>query len=323
MDWNWGDLNYIAIIVSVIAGQVFGALWFSPLLFANAWMDAIGTTKEEIQARPGPMAVPFAISIGAAIVVAFVIAHLLQQLDDPGIEDGLLIGGILGLGVFAAMDAIYVADGHHRSAAASVVHQRHVDSDARHAADAPCGRFLTVTFPEDQVRILPYNRAVRDLNGLNAEGFLARAGETHSVEPCPGAPGPDEAGVVDVYVGGAWHRLTARPGVTPDDPVGGLDVAVLQERVLGPILGIGDPRTDERIAFVGGIRGTGELERLVDSGDYAVAFAMCATPVSGLLAVADSGNVMPPKSTWFEPKLRSGLFVQALDCTPAGQAYTG
>ncbi len=109
MDWNWGDLNYIAIIVSVIAGQVFGALWFSPLLFANAWMDAIGTTKEEIQARPGPMAVPFAISIGAAIVVAFVIAHLLQQLDDPGIEDGLLIVGILGLGVFAAMDATHKA----------------------------------------------------------------------------------------------------------------------------------------------------------------------------------------------------------------------
>lgn len=109
MEWNWGDLNYIAIVVAVIAGQVFGALWFSPLLFANPWMDAIGTTKEEIMARPGPKAMPFVIAIAAAFLVAFAIAHILQQLNDPGIEDGLIVGGILGVAVFAAMDATHKA----------------------------------------------------------------------------------------------------------------------------------------------------------------------------------------------------------------------
>ena len=226
-----------------------------------------------------------------------------------------------GTALFAAMDRLYVADGHHRSAAASVVHGRHVERYPGHPVDAPCARFLAVTFPEDQVRILPYNRAVRDLGGLTAAGVLERVSEAYSVAPCPGAPGPTAAGAVDVYLDGSWHRLTARPGVVPDDPVAGLDVAVLQDRLLGPVLGVGDPRTDERIAFVGGIRGTGELERLVDSGRFAIAFSLCATPVPALLRVADSGNVMPPKSTWFEPKLRSGLFVQVLGCTPAGEAY--
>jgi len=239
------------------------------------------------------------------------VAHTIWRVADPERV-------ARGTGLFAAMDAIYVADGHHRSAAASVVHQRHVDAHPDHPVDGACARFLTVTFPEDQMRILPYNRVVRDLRGLSPAELLGRLEATHGVAPCPGPPGPDRAGDVDVYLDGAWHRLTARD--IPDDPVRGLDVAILQDTILGPILGIEDPRTDQRIAFVGGIRGTGELERLVSSGDWAVAFAMCATPVSALLGVADSEQVMPPKSTWFEPKLRSGLFVQVLDCTEAGAA---
>ncbi len=239
------------------------------------------------------------------------VAHTVWRVSDPEQT-------ARGTALFSAMDAIYVADGHHRSAAASVVRRRHLDADADHPEDTACARFLTVTFPEDQVRILPYNRVVRDLNGQTPADLLARLEATHEVAACPGPPGPGQPGVVDAFLDGAWHRLTARS--VPDDPVRGLDVAVLQDTILGPVLGIEDPRTDERIAFVGGIRGTGELERLVRSGDWAVALSLHATPVSALLRVADSGEVMPPKSTWFEPKLRSGLFVQVLDCSDAGAA---
>ncbi len=210
---------------------------------------------------------------------------------------------------FASMEATYVADGHHRSAAASVVRRR---AEAAGASTEAASGFLTVTFPDDEVEILPYNRAVRDLNGLTEEEVVRRAAEAFEVDGPPERPGPERTGCFDMYLGGRWRRLTARPAVRSDDPVAGLDVAILQDHLLAPVLGVGDPRTDKRISFIGGIRGTAELARRVDSGEDAIAFALHATPVSALLAVADSGEVMPPKSTWFEPKLRSGLFVHLL-----------
>lgn len=211
---------------------------------------------------------------------------------------------------FAGMEATYVADGHHRSAAASMVCRRRADAGL--PTDAASG-FLTVTFPDDEVEILPYNRAVRDLHGQTAAELLERVAGPFDLRPLGGdSPGPDRPGCFDMYIDGGWWRLTAREEITTDDAVSGLDVALLQDHLLAPLLGVGEPRTDERIAFVGGIRGATELERLVDSGEHAVAFALHPTPVAALLAVADSGRVMPPKSTWFEPKLRSGLFVHLL-----------
>ena len=216
--------------------------------------------------------------------------------------------------LFASMDATYVADGHHRSAAASVVRRRRRRSaePGDEGGWRPEDGFLTVTFPADEVQILPYNRAVRDLAGLTLADFVGRLANNFEVGDAPDTPGPTAPGVFDVYLPDGWRRLTARPTVRSADPVDGLDVATLQDHLLAPILGIGDPRLDTRIAFVGGIRGTAELERLVDSGEHAVAFALHATPIDALLRVADSGRVMPPKSTWFEPKLRSGLFVHLL-----------
>lgn len=222
------------------------------------------------------------------------------------VTDAAAIGSVID--IFDAMEATYVADGHHRSAAASVVHERRGNP-----ADALSDRFLTVTFPEDQVRILPYNRVVKDLNGKSKDEFLGALREVFTLEPLSETPGPSSEKQFDVYLDGQWYRGEVAPQTVPADPVGSLDVALLQDRVLSPLLGIEDPRRDTRISFIGGIRGTQELERLVDSGDFAVAFALFATPASALLNVADSGNVMPPKSTWFEPKLRSGLFVHLID----------
>jgi uncharacterized protein (DUF1015 family) len=212
------------------------------------------------------------------------------------------------ISIFGEMEATYVADGHHRSAAASVVHSRRGDPE-----NSLSDRFLTVTFPEDQVRILPYNRVVKDLKGRSAEEFLAALKERFQIDVLEGTPGPSQEIQFDFYLKGHWYRASNPIEAVSSDPVASLDVALLQDRVLAPLLGIEDPRRDTRISFIGGIRGTAELERLVDSGDYAVAMALFATPAAALVNVADSGNVMPPKSTWFEPKLRSGLFVHLLD----------
>jgi uncharacterized protein (DUF1015 family) len=209
---------------------------------------------------------------------------------------------------FARAPALYVADGHHRSAAASRVY------DLR-KADHPTGghsHFQAVVFPKSQLRIMDYNRVVKDLGGLTPEALLARVQEKFEVRPSDTAK-PERAKTFGMFLGARWYRLTARPGTYPaSDPVRSLDVAVLQENLLGPILGIGDPRTDKRIDFVGGIRGMGELEKRVREG-WAVAFAMFPTSMDDLMRVADAGQVMPPKSTWFEPKLRDGLLVRCLD----------
>jgi uncharacterized protein (DUF1015 family) len=210
---------------------------------------------------------------------------------------------------FAGVDTAYVADGHHRSASAWRVGTERRAKNPSHNGTEDYNWFLGVLFPGSQLKILPYNRIVRDLNGLTETHFLnavraAGFNVTPTTEPSPAAPG-----TIHALLGGKWHALSWDAAAITD-PVAALDVSVLQDRLLGPVLGIDDPRTSERIEFIGGIRGTTELERRVNSGEAAVAFSMFPTTVAQLMAIADAGEIMPPKSTWFEPKLRSGLVVQ-------------
>ena len=214
---------------------------------------------------------------------------------------------------FDAMDALYVADGHHRSAAGSRVGHARREANPDHTGEESYNYFLSVIFPHDQMQILDYNRVVRDLNGLDAETFLARVGEAFAVEPAQEAVKPASPGEFGMYLAGRWYRLALDPSLIPDDPVASLDVSLLADNLIEPILGISDPRRDDRIDFVGGIRGLGELEKRVDSGAMAVAFALYPTTMEALMAVADAGEVMPPKSTWFEPKLADGLVSHVLD----------
>ena len=209
---------------------------------------------------------------------------------------------------FAGMNDIYIADGHHRAASAVKVGLKRRSENPAHTGDEEYNFFLSVLFPDNQLKILDYNRVVKDTNGLSGEEFMAKLSESFDVEPSDGAVSPDAKGVFGLYTDGKWYRLSLKEGLRPDDPVKGLDVSVLQDIVLGPILGIGDPRTDSRIDFVGGIRGLKELERRAES-DMKLAFSMYPTSIEELFAVADAGLLMPPKSTWFEPKLRSGLFI--------------
>lgn len=206
----------------------------------------------------------------------------------------------------------YIADGHHRTASAVRAGMQRRAANAKHTGDEEYNWFLAVLFPASQLRILPYNRVVKDLNGLSPAEFLRRAGEVGKLSP--DAPEPPRPGMVCIYLVGSWYSLQFDPAaIDYADPIGSLDVSLLQDRILSPILGIGDVRTDKRIDFVGGIRGTRELERRVDSGEVAVAFSMHPTTLEQLMAVADAGEIMPPKSTWFEPKLRSGLLIHSLE----------
>ena len=215
---------------------------------------------------------------------------------------------------FRHLDLLYIADGHHRSAGGSRAAAASAANNPRPTGSEEYCRFLAVVFPHDQLRILPYNRVVKDLHGLTAEQFLERLRGVGGVEPAA-ASTPAVRGEVLVFVNGSWWSLRF-PLATIDraDPIASLDVSLLQDRVLAPVLGIGDPRTDTRIEFVGGIRGTAELERR--AGSRGVAFSMHPTSPDELLAVADAGEIMPPKSTWFEPKLRSGLFVHEFERIP-------
>lgn len=214
---------------------------------------------------------------------------------------------------FAEIPCTYIADGHHRCASAVKVGQKRRKEHPGYTGEEEFNRFLSVLFPDDQLAILPYNRVVKDLNGLSVSEFLSaleKAGFTVSV-PQKEAVSPSSKGSFGLYLDGSWYLVTASLPLLSDDPVKGLDVSILQDRILGPILGIGDPRTDKRIDFVGGIRGLSELERRV-SEDMTLAFSMYPTSIKELLSVADAGLLMPPKSTWFEPKLRSGLFLHSL-----------
>ena len=212
---------------------------------------------------------------------------------------------------FAAIPATYIADGHHRAASAVKVGLKRRAENPGYTGEEPFHHFLAVLFPDDQLKILPYNRVVKDLNGLDKNQFLDRVGENFTVEESETSISPTAKGQFGMLLDGCWYRLTAKPRICTPDPVAGLDVSLLQDHLLGPILGIGDPRTDKRIDFIGGIRGLKELERRVNL-DMAVAFSMYPTSMDELLSVADAGLLMPPKSTWFEPKLRSGLFIHEI-----------
>jgi uncharacterized protein (DUF1015 family) len=231
------------------------------------------------------------------------VRHRLWRIGDPGpFVDG-----------FRRTAVAYIADGHHRCAGAWRAAVERRKANPSHTGAEEYNWFLAVLFPSSQLRILAYNRVVRDLNGLAPQAFLDALARLGTLVPGAGAS-PEPAGSVGVLVGDRWYRLTFDPGsIDQSDPVASLDVALLQERVLGPILGVGDVRTDPRIDFVGGVRGTAELERRVAAGEAAVGFALDPVSVQQLMAIADAGAIMPPKSTWFEPKLLSGLFVHTLD----------
>jgi len=215
--------------------------------------------------------------------------------------------------LFAEMNTVYVADGHHRSASGAKVRDWRRKDNPGHTGEEEYNFFLAVYFPHNQLAIMPYNRVVKDLNDLTKEQVLEKIALSFNVEK-NGEKEPVYPTNICMYLDGQWYTLTAKEGTYPsDDPVHSLDVSILQEKLLTPVLGIGDPRTDDRIDFIGGIRGTKELERLVDSGKFAVAFSMYPTSIEQLIAIADAGKTMPPKSTWFEPKLRSGLIVHMLD----------
>lgn len=213
---------------------------------------------------------------------------------------------------FQQVPALYVADGHHRTAAAARVGRERRAKNPQHRGDEPYNYFMAVLFPHNQLQILDYNRVVKDLGGLSPEAFLSKVAEKFRVEKASSGR-PEKRHQFGMYLQGQWYRLEAIPGsFREDDPIGSLDVSILQENLLAPVLGITDPRTDKRIDFIGGIRGLSALEQRVAEG-WAVAFALYPTSLEQVMAVADAGLIMPPKSTWFEPKLRSGLLVRTLD----------
>ena len=209
---------------------------------------------------------------------------------------------------FAGINQIYIADGHHRAASAVKVGLRRREANPGYTGNEEFNYFLSVLFPDEELMIMPYNRVVKDLNGLSEEEFMAKIKDKFTVSESSTQVAPSKKGEFGMYLGKKWYTLTAKEEILSSDPVDGLDVAVLQNNVLEPLLGIHDPKTDKRIDFVGGIRGLGELERRC-SEDCVLAFSMYATSIGELFAVADAGLLMPPKSTWFEPKLRSGLFI--------------
>ncbi|OVE73738.1 hypothetical protein BVX94_02945 [bacterium B17] len=212
---------------------------------------------------------------------------------------------------FEEVAAFYIADGHHRAAAAARAGQEKKDANPNHTGEEEYNWFTTVLFPAKQLNILPYNRSVHDLNGKSEAEVIEAIKDAVTLEEDT-LPSPDETRKVSMYIGGKWYGLSWDEDQDAD-PVSALDVSYLQDKILAPILGIDDPRTSTRIDFVGGIRGTEELERLVDSGKGAVAFSMYPCLVEQMMAIADADQIMPPKSTWFEPKLRSGLLIHTLD----------
>ena len=212
---------------------------------------------------------------------------------------------------FADMDALYIADGHHRAASAVRVGVKRREEHPGYTGEEEFNYFLSVIFPDDELLIMDYNRVVKELNGLSPEEFLEKLGEFFEIRKLPEAAHPGRKGEIALFLEEQWYLLTLKTRYADSDPVEGLDVSLLQNLVLGPVLGILDPKTDKRIDFVGGIRGLSELERRVHT-DMKAAFAMYPTSIGELFAVADAGRLMPPKSTWFEPKLRSGLFIHAL-----------
>lgn len=212
---------------------------------------------------------------------------------------------------FAAEDKIYIADGHHRAASAVKVGLKKREENPGYTGEEDFNFFMSVLFPESELAILPYNRVVKDLNGLSAAEFVDKLKKGFEVEEVTSQFQPDSKATFGMFLEDKWYKLTIHDDLKSDDPVSGLDVSLLQDNILTPILGIEDPRTDKRIDFVGGIRGLSELERRVHT-DMKVAFSMYPTSINELFEVADAGLLMPPKSTWFEPKLRSGIFIHKI-----------
>ncbi|HET9531430.1 MAG TPA: DUF1015 family protein [Blastocatellia bacterium] len=232
------------------------------------------------------------------------VAHTIGRLSD---DDTLQI-----IDEFRSVPLIYIADGHHRAASASRARAQLRSENPDHTGNEEYNFFLTVLFPAEQVRIMPYNRTVKDLNGLSSEEFISALSKEFSISEAASSA-PARKGEICMYLGGRWRALGIPPEtVASNDPIRSLDVSVLQERVLDALLGIRDVRTDKRIDFVGGIRGSAALERAVDEGRAAVAFSMYPVTVDELIAVSDANEIMPPKSTWFEPKLRDGLLIHLM-----------
>ena len=234
------------------------------------------------------------------------VEHTVWVIDDDNTVNTLVE-------LFKNIESLYIADGHHRNASAVKVALKKREAAAGFGGEEEFNFYLSVLFPEDQLHIMDYNRLVKDLNGMSEGEFLSSLAEKFDIEPCNAAVKPNAAHTFGMYLGGKWYLLKAKDCIIKDDAVEGLDVSILQNEVLLPLLGIGDARTDKRIDFVGGIRGIEELERRVDSGEMYLAFSMYPTSMEELLRVADEGKIMPPKSTWFEPKLRSGIFIHKLD----------
>ncbi len=235
------------------------------------------------------------------------IGHLVWRISDRELVERIRKA-------FQAIESIYIADGHHRAASAVKVGMKRRREHPSYTGEEEFNYFLSVLFPHDQLMIMPYNRAVKDLNGLTQEEFLRRVGENFLITAAAEEPfAPGRKTEFGMYLEGTWYSLQAKEALRKlTDPVRALDVSLLQDYLLQPILGIEDPRTDQRIDFIGGIRGLGELERRVEE-DMKVAFSMYPTSITELFDVSDAGKLMPPKSTWFEPKLRSGLFIHSLE----------
>lgn len=234
------------------------------------------------------------------------VEHMVWIVDDKAVIDGLVE-------LFKGVDSLYIADGHHRNASAVKVGIKRRQEKGDYTGEEEFNYYLSVLFPDNQLHIMDYNRIVKDLNGMTEGEFFEKLSQKFDISEGEGICKPEAAHTFGMYIDGKWYLLSAKPSIIKEDAVDGLDVSILQNEVLSPMLGIGDPRTDKRIDFVGGIRGLEELERRVDSGEMKLAFSMFPTSMAELMSIADSGKIMPPKSTWFEPKLRSGIFVHKLD----------
>ncbi|VAX09767.1 FIG00780345: hypothetical protein [hydrothermal vent metagenome] len=274
---------------------------------------------DALNAQTGPVFLTYRQNVSVDAVVAKVSATTAEydlQADD-GVQHTLWVVDAAEdiktlTDTFDAMDCLYIADGHHRSAAGSRVAAMRRESGQNTTAS---DYFLSVIFPDNQMKILDYNRVVKDLNSMTETDFLAAVEKSFTLEKSEQAVSPASTLEFGMYLNGCWYRLNINTDLVPgsDDPVGKLDVSLLQNNLISPLLGIGNPRVDKRIDFVGGIRGLAELEKRVDSGEMAVAFSLYPTVLNDLMAVADANEVMPPKSTWFEPKLADGLVSHVLD----------
>jgi uncharacterized protein (DUF1015 family) len=272
------------------------------VLVLNAHAEPVFLTVRDNAALAGLIAN----GVGADPIYDFTapdgVRHRVWRMGDPGPF----------VRAFENIPLAYVADGHHRCASAWRAGAERRAANPSHTGNEEYNWFLATLFPAGGLRILPYHRVVRDLGGLSPDEFVARLGAVGKVTRVRD-PNPPHPGSFTFFTGGAWYLLELDPGTIPaSDPIRSLDAALLEERVLGPILGVGDIRTDKRVDFVGGIRGTAELERRVSSGEMALGIALYPVTVDQLMAVSDAGAIMPPKTTWFEPKLRSGLFVHTL-----------